>query len=124
MFTKEIKNSIKMVISAIITAFAIAGIFFTFTIESKMNKAREDGFNDGYHAAIKDAELVSITEDQFTLTFNSEEHIYHSTIGGETMEKAFEDGYNAAIDDAELVESDNTGYILSFNGEENWYTFD
>ena len=124
MFTKEIKGIIKFVLTAAVTAFAIAGIFFTFTIESKMNKAREDGFNDGYHAAIEDAELVSITEDQFTLTFNSEEHIYHSTIGGETMEKAFENGYHAAIEEAVLVESSDEGYSISFNGEVSWYTFD
>ena len=122
--TKELRKEIKLAISALVTAFAISGIFFTFTIESKINKAREDGFEAGYNAAVEDAELSSITEDQFILTFNGEEYYYHSTIGGETMKDAFNDGYNAAINDAELVESDNTGYILSFNGEENWYTFD
>ena len=124
MFTNEMKEIIKMFVSAIITAFTIAGIIFTFTIESKMNKAREDGYNAGYHAAIEDAELFSITEEQFTLTFNGEEHIYHSTIGGETMEEAFEDGYNQAILDAVLVSSNDEGYTISFNGEVSWYTFD
>ena len=122
--TKELRKEIKLAISALVTAFAISGIFFTFTIESKMNKAREDGYNAGYHAAIEDAELFSITEEQFTLTFNGEEHIYHSTIGGETMEEAFEDGYNQAILDAVLVSSNDEGYTISFNGEVSWYTFD
>lgn len=124
MFTNEMKGIVKMVFFAFITAMTIAGIFHCFTYESKINKAMEAGFEAGYHAAVEDAELSSITEDQFILTFNGEEYYYHSTIGGETMKDAFNDGYNAAIDDAELVESDNTGYILSFNGEENWYTFD
>ena len=124
MFTNEMKGIIKMFVSAIITAFTIAGIIFTFTIESKMNKAREDGYNAGYHAAIEDAELVSITEEQFTLTFNGEEHIYFSSIGKEVMDEASKNSYQKAIEDAELVESNDEGYTLSFNGEVNWYTFD
>ena len=124
MFTNEMKGIIKMFVAAIITAFAISGIFFTFTIESKINKAREDGFEAGYNAAVEDAELSSITEDQFILTFNGEEYYYHSTIGGETMKDAFNDGYHAAIRDTELVECDENGYTRSFNGEVNWDTFD
>ena len=76
MFTNEMKGIIKMFVSAIITAFTIAGIIFTFTIESKMNKAREDGYNAGYHAAIEDAELVSSNNEGYTLSFNGEVNWY------------------------------------------------
>ena len=120
MFTNEMKGIVKMVFVAFITAMTIAGIFHCFTYESKINKAMKAGFEAGYYAAVEDAELSSITEDQFILTFNGEEYYYHSTIGGETMKDAFNDGYNAAILDAELVESDENGYTLSFNGEINW----
>ena len=76
MFTNEMKGIIKMFVSAIITAFTIAGIIFTFTIESKMNKAREDGYNAGYHAAIEDAELVESDNTGYILSFNGEENWY------------------------------------------------
>lgn len=114
--TNEIRSIIKLILAAIITAFAIAGAYFAFTFESKMSKA----FENGYEQAILEAELVSVEENEYVISFHGEEHGYSSTIGKEVMDEA----YQQAIDDAELVESDNTGYILSFNGEENWYTFD
>ena len=120
MFTNEMKEIIKMFVSAIITAFAIAGAIFAFTFESKMSKA----FENGYNQAILDANVVSMKENEYVISFNGEEHIYSSTIGKEVMDEASNDGYQQAIYDAELVESSDTGYILSFNGEENWYTFD
>ena len=79
---------------------------------------------NGYNQAILDANVVSMEENEYVISFNGEEHIYSSTIGKEVMDEASNDGYQQAIYDAELVESSDTGYILSFNGEENWYTFD
>ena len=76
MFTNEMKGIIKMFVAAIITAFAISGIFFTFTIESKINKARADGFEAGYNAAVEDAELVESDENGYTLSFNGEVNWY------------------------------------------------
>ena len=118
--TKEIKNIIRMVLSAIIVAFAITGIIHTLTFEDKMHEA----FQNGYEQAILDAELVSVEENEYIISFNGEEHIYSSSIGKEVMDEASENGYNQAIKDAELVSSNNEGYTLSFNGEVSWYTFD
>ena len=70
--TKELKNSIKLVIFAIITALAIAGIIHCFTFEAKMKEA----FENGYEQAILDAELTSVTESGYTLSFEGEEHYY------------------------------------------------
>ena len=70
--TNEIKSIVKLIVSAIFTAFAIAGLFFAFTYESKM----EEAFKNGYNQAILDAELVSIDENEYTISFNGEEHIY------------------------------------------------
>ena len=70
--TKELKNEIKLVFAAIITAFAIAGVIFAFTFESKMSKA----FENGYEQAILDAELVAINGNEYIISFNGEEHIY------------------------------------------------
>lgn len=118
--TKEIYNSIKLVIFAIFTAFAIAGVFFAFTFESKMSEA----FENGYNQAILDANVVSMEENEYVISFHGEEHVYSSTIGKEVMDEASKSGYQQAIEDAELVESNDKGYTLSFNGEVNWYTFD
>ena len=118
--TKEIYNNIKLVLTALVTAFAIAGVIFAFTFESKMNKA----FENGYNQAILDAELTGVSENEYTISFYGEEHVYSSSIGKEVMDEASKSGYQQAIYDAELVESNDEGYTLSFNGEVNWYTFD
>ena len=70
--TKELKNSIKLVIFAIITALAIAGVINIFTFEDKMNEY----FENGYKQAILDAELVSIDGNEYVISYNGEEHIY------------------------------------------------
>ena len=72
MFTNEMKEIIKMFVSAFITAFAIAGVIFAFTFEAKMHEA----FQNGYEQAILDAELTSVSENEYTISFQGEEHIY------------------------------------------------
>ena len=116
MFTNEMKGIVKMVFFAFITTMTIAGIFHCFTYESKI----EEAFENGYEQAILEAELVSVEENEYVISFHGEEHGYSSTIGKEVMDEA----YQQAIEDAELVESNDEGYTLSFNGEVNWYTFD
>ena len=120
MFTNEMKGIIKMFVSAFITAFAIVGVIFAFTFESKMSEA----FENGYNQAILDANVVSMEENEYVISFNGEEYVYSSSIGKEVMDEASKSGYQKAIMDAELVESSDTGYTLSFNGEVSWYTFD
>ena len=117
--TNEIRSIIKLILASVITAFAVAGVIFAFTFESKMSEA----FENGYEQAILEAKLVSVEENEYVISFHGEEHGYSSTIGKEVMDEASENGYQQAIEDAELVESNDEGYILSFNGEENWYTF-
>ena len=70
--TNEIKSIVKLIVSAIFTAFAIAGLFFAFTYESKM----EEAFKNGYNQAIIDAELVSIDGNEYVISYNGNEHIY------------------------------------------------
>lgn len=70
--TKELKNEIKFVLSAIFTALAIVGLIHIFTFEEKMDKA----FENGYNQAILDAELTSVTESGYTINFHGEEHYY------------------------------------------------
>ena len=70
--TKELKNNIKLVLFALFTAMAIVGVIHTFTFEAKMHEA----FENGYKQAILDAELVSIDGNEYTISFNGEEHIY------------------------------------------------
>ena len=70
--TNEIKNEIKLVLFAIFTALAIAGAYFSFTFEAKMREA----FENGYEQAILDAELTSVSENEYTISFQGEEHIY------------------------------------------------
>lgn len=70
--TKELKNNIKLVLSALITAFVITGIVHTFTFEAKMREA----FENGYEQAILDATLTSVSENEYTISFNGNEHIY------------------------------------------------
>ena len=66
--TKELKNIIRMVLSAIIVAFAIAGIIHTLTFESKMEQVRQE--------TIEEAVLVSSNEDGYVLSFGGELHRY------------------------------------------------
>lgn len=70
--TKEIKNIIRMVLSAIIVAFAITGIVHALTFENKM----EEAFQNGYEQAILDAELVEMDESGYTISFGGELHSY------------------------------------------------
>ena len=70
--TKEIKNSIKLVIFAFFTAMAITGIIHCFTFEAKISEA----FENGYEQAVLDAELTSVTDSGYTISFQGEEHIY------------------------------------------------
>ena len=70
--TKEIKNSIKLVIFAFFTAMAITGIIHCFTFEAKMSEA----FKNGYEQAILDAELVEMDESGYTISFGGELHSY------------------------------------------------
>lgn len=70
--TNEIKGIIKLVLSALFTAFAVAGLFFAFTYESKMEEAKMNGYNK----AIEEAILVSIDDDGYTINFGGELHNY------------------------------------------------
>lgn len=70
--TKELKNNIKLVLFALFTAMAIVGVIHTLTFENKMHEA----FENGYEQAILDAELTSVSENEYTISFNGEEHIY------------------------------------------------
>ena len=70
--TKEIKEIIKLIISAAIVALAITGVIYIFTFEAKMHEA----FQNGYEQAILDAELTSVSENEYTISFQGEEHIY------------------------------------------------
>ena len=66
--TNELKNDIKLVLAALITALAIAGAYFAFTFESKMEQVRQE--------TIEEAVLVSSTEDGYVLSFGGELHSY------------------------------------------------
>lgn len=66
--TNEIKGIIRMVISAAIVAFAIAGIIHSINCESKMEEIREK--------TIEEAVLVSSNESGYVLSFGGEEHHY------------------------------------------------
>ena len=70
--TKELKNSIKLILAAVITAFAIVGVIHTLTFEDKMHEA----FENGYEQAILDAELTGVSENEYTISYNGDEHIY------------------------------------------------
>ena len=66
--TNEIKGIIRMVISAAIVAFAIAGVIHSINCESKMEKIREK--------TIEEAVLVSSDENGYTISFGGELHSY------------------------------------------------
>ena len=66
--TNELKNDIKLVLAALITALAIAGAYFAFTFESKMEQVRQE--------TIEEAVLVSSDESGYTISFGGELHSY------------------------------------------------
>ena len=66
--TKEIKEIIRMVLSATIVAFAIAGVIHSINCESKMEEIREK--------TIEEAVLVSSDESGYTISFGGELHSY------------------------------------------------
>ena len=66
--TKEIKEIIKMVISAAVVAFAITGVIHSINCESKMEEIREK--------TIEEAVLVSSDESGYTISFGGELHSY------------------------------------------------
>ena len=66
--TKELKNIIRMVLSAIVLAFAIAGFIQSCTFESRMEDVRQQ--------TIEEAVLVSSDENGYVLSFNGELHSY------------------------------------------------
>ena len=70
--TREIKEIVKLIISAFFVALAITGVIYIFTFEEKMHEA----FENGYEQAILDAELTGVSENEYTISFNGEEHIY------------------------------------------------
>ena len=70
--TNEIRSIIKLILASVITAFAVAGVIFALTFESRMEKA----FENGYNQAVMDAELVSIDGNEYVISYNGEEHIY------------------------------------------------
>ena len=70
--TREIKEIVKLIISAFFVALAITGVIYIFTFEEKMSEA----FQNGYEQAILDAELTSVSENEYTISFQGEEHIY------------------------------------------------
>ena len=70
--TREIKEIVKLIISAFFVALAITGVIYIFTFEEKMSEA----FENGYEQAILDAELTGVSENEYTISFQGEEHIY------------------------------------------------
>lgn len=70
--TREIKEIVKLIISAFFVALAITGIIYIFTFEEKMHEA----FENGYEQAILDVELTGVSENEYTISFNGNEHIY------------------------------------------------
>lgn len=68
MFTNEMKEIIKMFVSAIITAMVITGIFHCLNYNKAMENVRQQ--------TIKEAILVSVDEDGYVLSFGGELHSY------------------------------------------------
>lgn len=66
--TNEIRSIIKLILAAIFTAFAVAGVIFAFTFESKMEEVRDQ--------TIEEAVLVSSDENGYTISFGGELHSY------------------------------------------------
>ena len=70
--TNEIRSIIKLILASVIAAFAVAGVIFAFTFESRM----KDAFENGYNQAIEEAVLVYSNENGYVLSFEGEEHYY------------------------------------------------
>ena len=68
MFTKEMKEIIKMFISAFIIAMAIAGIIHCFNYNKAMEQVRQQ--------TIEEAVLVSSDGNGYVLSFGGELHSY------------------------------------------------
>ena len=66
--TNEIRSIIKLILASVITAFAVAGVIFAFTFESRMEEVRDQ--------TIEEAILVSSDENGYVLSFDGEEHYY------------------------------------------------
>lgn len=66
--TKEIKNIIKLTISAIFVAFAVCGIIHCLTFNKAMEQVRKE--------TIEEAVLVSSDESGYTISFGGELHSY------------------------------------------------
>lgn len=66
--TNEIRSIIKLILASVITAFAVAGVIFAFTFESKMEEVRDQ--------TIEEAVLVSSDENGYTISFGGELHSY------------------------------------------------
>ena len=66
--TNEIRSIIKLILASVITAFAVAGVIFAFTFESKMEEVRDQ--------TIEEAVLVSSDESGYTISFGGELHNY------------------------------------------------
>ena len=68
MFTKEMKENVKIIFFAFVTAMTIAGIYHCLSFNKAMNEVRQN--------TIKEAILVSSDEDGYVLSFNGELHSY------------------------------------------------
>ena len=68
MFTKEMKEIIKMIISAFLVAMVITGITHCLTFNKAIEQVRKE--------TIEEAILVSCDEDGYTLSFGGELHNY------------------------------------------------
>ncbi len=66
--TKEIKNIIKLTISAIFVAFAVCGVIHCLTFNKAMEQVRQE--------IIEDAVLVSVDGNGYTISFAGELHSY------------------------------------------------
>lgn len=66
--TNEIRSIIKLILASVITAFAVAGVIFALTFESKMEEVRDQ--------TIEEAVLVSSDENGYTISFGGELHSY------------------------------------------------
>lgn len=68
MFTKEIKNIIKMIFFVFVTTMTIAGIYHCFNYNKAMEQVRKE--------TIEEAILVSSDESGYTISFGGELHSY------------------------------------------------
>ena len=66
--TNEIRSIIKLILASVITAFAVTGVIFAFTFESRMEEVLQK--------TIEEAVLVSSDENGYTLSFGGELHNY------------------------------------------------